>query len=150
AAVTRDADAGRAAARGVVLIDADARHVRARQILKAERAAIESQRFTLLDVLAEPCEAAAQAEEVTCADRPDPVDRAAAIDPRLRPLPLVRKRALHPIRAAELVAMIVVGGDEDPARVGKVVIDARQLGVVVVARLIDWIDEVVEALVRER
>ena len=146
AAVAGDANTGCAAARRVVLIHGDAGQVHPRQILKAERGAIEFLGLTLLDVLAEPGVAAAQVQHRASPDQPYPVGGPAAVDARLRPLALVRGGSLEAVGAAELIAMVVVNRHEDLAGVGEVMVDAGQLGVVVVARLVHRVDEVVEAL----
>src|SRR5262245_37347791 len=81
ASVAADAD-------DAVLFHADARHVLTRQALETKRASIERLRLELGHVFREPRITTPHVEQAPRPNRSHPVDRAATIDARLRPLAL--------------------------------------------------------------
>src|SRR5207247_3238922 len=129
-----------------VLVEGDAGKVLAGEVPEAELAAVELLDVGLVARLRETGEPHAGVEEPAGTGAADPVQDAAVVLAGLGPLSLVGESPLQAVVAAELVPVVPVQREERLARAREVVVEAHQLGVVVVAALVHRVGVVVEPL----
>src|SRR5262249_42048621 len=79
----------------------------------------------------------------------DPVKYDTVIVSGLRPLSLVGECTLQSVIASEFITVVLVVGAENLMVFGDLVVDADDLGVIVVLALVQGVDEVVEPLTRD-